>query len=554
MDRSGAHGPGDGSQPPGKPAGNGGPTLPALIRHTRRPGDRVVRTHRSRVFHLRRILGIPGLFSVGYGDVGSSIFYALGIVAVAAMGATPVALGIAGLLFVFTALTYAEGTSMFPEAGGYATFARHGFNDMAAFGAGWALMFGYVITISISLFTAPHYLGYFWPALKDPKVASVTAMGIVLFLMAINVVGVRESSRLNITLIVIVLLAQFLLVVTGLALFFDRHVVWERIVSHWPTTGNLVFGVALATVAYTGIEAASQLAGEAKEPQKRVPRALVLLIFTVLLVFAGVSLTAFSVMSPVDLAGNWSENAVAGIANGVYTGIDPQAWAASHTSDPTSAAVLAFFANAFRSIFPPLVAIMGATILVVAGNAGLLGISRITFSLADHQSLPPLFGRVHRTFKTPYVAIVIFGLITVLILAQGLFLPNIFTILGGLYAFGSMLSFALAHASILALRVKQPDRSRPFRLKPAVTVRGRKIPITAVLGLFSTLGVWVVVIVMQPYSRWFGLLWMGIGMGLYVLYRRSKGLSLTKPGHPPSQVVSPPGDHPATPAAHAEHP
>jgi len=200
------------------------------------------------------------------------------------------------------------------------------------------------------------------------------------------------------------------------------------------------------------------------------------------------------------------------------------------------------------------VAIMGTTILVVAGNAGLLGISRITFSLAEHQSLPPLFGRIHPKFKTPYVAIIIFALITVLILAQGLFLPNIFTILGGLYAFGSMLSFALAHASILALRVKQPDRSRPFRLKPAVTVRGRKIPITAVLGLFSTLGVWVVVIVMQPYSRWFGLLWMGIGMGLYVLYRRSKGLSLTKPGHPPSQVVSPPGDHPATPAAHDEHP
>src|SRR4030067_3651763 len=122
MDRSGAHGPGDGSSLPGKPSGNGGPPRPAGIRHVRRPGDRVVRTHRSRVFHLRRILGIPGLFSVGYGDVGSSIFYALGLVAVAAMGATPVALGIAGLLFVFTALTYAEGTSAIPEAGGSASF------------------------------------------------------------------------------------------------------------------------------------------------------------------------------------------------------------------------------------------------------------------------------------------------------------------------------------------------------------------------------------------------------------------------------------------------
>src|SRR3972149_8990294 len=137
MDGPGARGLGYGSQPRGKPAGNGGPTLPGLIRHARRPGDRVVRTHRSRVFHLRRILGIPGLFSVGYGDVGSSIFYALGIVAVAAMGATPVALGIAGLLFVFTALTYAEGTSMFPEAGGAAPLARPGIKHKAAPGGAW---------------------------------------------------------------------------------------------------------------------------------------------------------------------------------------------------------------------------------------------------------------------------------------------------------------------------------------------------------------------------------------------------------------------------------
>ena len=126
-----------------------------------KPGDRVVRPRRIRRFRLRRVLGVAALFSTGYGNVGSSIYYALGIVALVAMGATPIALGIAGILFIFTALTYAEGTAMLPEAGGSASFARHGFNDTTGFIAGWALMLSYIVTISISAYTIPPYLGFF---------------------------------------------------------------------------------------------------------------------------------------------------------------------------------------------------------------------------------------------------------------------------------------------------------------------------------------------------------------------------------------------------------
>ena len=132
-----------------------------------KPGDRIFRPRRIKRFRLRRVLGVPDLFSAGYGNVGSSIYYALGIVALVAMGATPVALGIAGILFIFTALTYAEGTAMLPEAGGSASFARHGFNDLGGFTAGWALMLSYIVTISISAFTIPPYLGYFWEPFKD---------------------------------------------------------------------------------------------------------------------------------------------------------------------------------------------------------------------------------------------------------------------------------------------------------------------------------------------------------------------------------------------------
>ena len=140
-----------------------------------KPGDKIFRPRRIKRYRLRRILGVPALFSADYGNVGSSIYYALGIVAMVAMGATPIALGIAGILFIFTALTYAEGTAMLPEAGGSASFARHGFNDAAGFIADWALMLSYIVTISISAFTIPPYLGFFGEPLKDcPIIGTAT--------------------------------------------------------------------------------------------------------------------------------------------------------------------------------------------------------------------------------------------------------------------------------------------------------------------------------------------------------------------------------------------
>jgi len=198
---------------------------------------------------------VPALFSAGYGNVGSSIYYALGIVAVVAMGATPVALGIAGILFIFTALTYAEGTAMLPEAGGSASFARHGFNDTTGFVAGWALMLSYIVTIAISAYTIPPYLGFFWEPFKDSVIIGTAAsMGIVVFLMTINVIGVKETSIINIGAAIIDIATQVSLVIIGFILIFSPTVVWHRMIENWPTVENLVLGIALATIAYTGIK------------------------------------------------------------------------------------------------------------------------------------------------------------------------------------------------------------------------------------------------------------------------------------------------------------
>ena len=475
-----------------------------------KPGDKTFRPRRIRRYRLRRVLGVPALFSAGYGNVGSSIYYALGIVALVAMGATPIVLGIAGILFIFTALTYAEGTAMFPEAGGSASFARHGFNDAAGFVAGWALMLSYIVTISISAFTIPPYLGFFWAPFKESYImGTATSMGIVVFLMAVNVIGIKETSLLNIGAAILDIITQVSLVIIGFILLFNPVVLFHRIVENWPTPGNLIFGIALASIAYTGIETMSQMAEETRQPEKRVPKALIMMIVTVLVIFAGISLVSLSAMSPQELASDWSRDPVAGIA--AYIPI----------------ALLC-------DILKPLIALLAGSILLIATNAGLIGISRLAFSLGNHKLVPQVLSRVHHRFKTPYIAIILFSAVALLILAPGFFAANVFKNMGALYAFGSLLAFMFAHASILSLRAKKPELARPFKIGWNIRIKGREMPVSTIIGLLATTTIWIIILITQPYCRWVGTIWMVAGLVIYYLYRRKEHLPLThipkKPG------------------------
>ena len=471
-----------------------------------KPGDKIFRPRRIKRYRLRRILGVPALFSAGYGNVGSSIYYALGIVAHVAMGATPIALGIAGILFIFTALTYAEGTAMLPEAGGSASFARHAFNDTAGFTAGWALMLSYIVTISISAYTIPPYLGYFWEPFKtSPILGTATSMGIVVFLMVINVVGVRETSIVNIGAAILDIATQVSLVVIGFILIFSPAIVWQRIIGNWPTIENLVLGIALATIAYTGIETMSQMAEETKQPEKRVPNALILMIIAVLVIFAGISLVSLSAMSPQELASEWSRDPVAGIAANLPLAL-------------------------LREILKPLIAILAGTILLIATNAGIMGISRLAFSLGSHRLEPSILSRVHHRFKTPYISIILFSIVALLILIPGFFAANVFANMGALYAFGSLLAFMFAHASILNLRVRKPDLPRPFKLGWNLRIKGKELPLSAILGLCATATIWIIILVTQPYSRWIGISWMVVGFIIFYVYRRKEHIPLNHSG------------------------
>ncbi len=485
-----------------------------------KPGDKFFRPRRIKRYRLRRILGVSALFSAGYGNVGSSIYYALGIVAVVAMGATPIALGIAGILFIFTALTYAEGTAMLPEAGGSASFARHAFNDTFGFAAGWALMLSYIVTISISAFTIPPYLGYFWEPLKDsPIIGTTVSAGIVVFLMAINTIGIKETSILNIGAAVLDIATQISLVVIGFVLLFNPTVLLHHIFDYWPSTENLIFGIALATIAYTGIETMSQMAEETRHPEKRVPKALILMIVTVLVIFAGVSLVSLSAMTPEELATEWGRDPVAGIAASIPMAL-------------------------IRDVLKPLIALLAGTILLIATNAGLIGISRLAFSLGSHRLIPAALSRIHHRFKTPYIAIALFGIIAIIIILPGAFAADAaaaqkpFEDMGALYAFSSLLAFMFAHASIISLRIRKPEAPRPFKLGWNLRIKGFEIPLSAIIGLTATAAIWVVMLIIQPYGREVGTAWMLLGFIIYFIYRRKEHLPLTHvPQGPPRRRV-----------------
>src|SRR5215212_7390294 len=210
---------------------------------------------------LRRVHGPSALFGAAYGNVGSSIYYALGLVALYALGLTPITFMISGLIFAATAATYVEATVMYPEAGGSSSFARHAFNEFVSFVAGWGQMLNYVITAAISAFFVPHYLAVFWPSLGDGPGDVIGGVVLIALLAALNVKGTQESAKLNLFLAVGDLLTQIVLVGIGMALVFSPDILVNNVnLGVAPTWGNFALGIAVGMIAYTGIETISNMA------------------------------------------------------------------------------------------------------------------------------------------------------------------------------------------------------------------------------------------------------------------------------------------------------
>jgi basic amino acid/polyamine antiporter, APA family len=468
---------------------------------------------------LRRSVGVPGLFATAYGNVGSSIYYALGLVAFYALGLTPLVFMFAGGLFLLTAKTYAEGAAMFPEAGGSSSFARHAFNELASFFAGWALTLDYIITIAISAFFVPHYLGAFFPALTHNPGDIIGGVIVVALLAAINIRGLGESAKLNIVLAVTDLATQLALVAVGFVLVLNPALLVDQV--HFgvaPSWTHLIFALSVAMVAYTGIETVSNMAEEARDPGRDVPRSVNLVVIAVLAVYAGISVVALSAL-PVVHHGVGLSHALGETYR--HSGYVTQL-GTTYENDPVLGIVTRLGLHGMvLTAAKDYVGVLASTILFIATNAGLIGISRLSWSLAEHRQLPGLFSRLHSSFRTPWFTIVFFSA-----LASILILPGQTKLLGNLYSFGAMLSFTTAHVSVVALRVKKPDVERPYRLGWNVRIRGYMIPVTAVLGGLGTFAAWCSVIALHTEARTIGIPWMIVGMAAYVIYRRRQGLDL----------------------------
>jgi basic amino acid/polyamine antiporter, APA family len=459
---------------------------------------------------LRRSVGVPGLFATAYGNVGSSIYYALGLVALHALGLTPVVFMAAGCLFALTAKTYAEGAAMFPEAGGSSSFARHAFNEFASFFAGWALTLDYIITIAISAFFVPHYLGAFFPGLRHNPGDIIGGIVVVAILAALNIRGLKESAKLNLVLAVVDLATQVLLVIVGAVLVLNPSLLVHQVhLGTAPSWSQLVFALSVAMVAYTGIETVSNMAEEAREPDRDVPKAVNLVLIAVLAVYAGISVVALSALP------------VTGDGHGHFA----TALGTTYEADPVLGIVQSIgLTHALEQGLSYYVGLLAATILFIATNAGLIGISRLSWSLSEHRQLPAAFSSLHPRYRTPAFTIVFYS-----ILAAILIVPGKTDFLGNLYSFGAMLSFTMAHLAVLALRVKQPDRERPYRAPMNVRVRGRLLSLTPLLGAAGTFAAWLSVVALHVEARTVGIGWMAAGLAGYAIYRRRQGLDLTSP-------------------------
>jgi len=481
------------------------------------PGDVFLRTRRARLSRLRRALTVPALFSTGYGNVGSSIYYALGITALYALGAAPLALLIAGIFFVLTVLTYAEATVAVPEAGGCSSFARHGLGELMSFVAGWATMLSYTVTISISAFAVSGYLSAFFEEIGLFPGNVIFTVAVIGALMGLNVVGVREATTVSVVFAALDLVTQILLVIVGGITLLNLPLLLSQVsFGTAPTWGSFLYGIAIGMVAYTGIETISNMVEEARQPERTVPRAYGLLVAAVLVLFAGISVVALSAM-PVrcEDAGAVISMEPIRCADGRYT----TDLATAYVADPV-AGIAANLPAPLNHVFEPLVAGLASTILLIAANAGIMGVSRLSFSMGGYQQLPALFGRIHRVFRTPYVSVIFFCVV-----AAAIVLPGNLGDISDVYVFGAMLTFTLAHLSLVAMHIREPGRPSPIR-RLSLRLRGADIPLTAIVGGSGTLAVWLIVIFSRPFGRWVGLAWMVAGLALYVLYRRHRGLPL----------------------------
>jgi len=468
---------------------------------------------------LRRAVGVWGSYTWGYADVGADVYVALGIVMLAAQGATNVAFLFAGLVYVMVGLAYTELAAAYPMAGGGQFYVLRGLGDFWGFVAGWAVLLDFTIDISLFALASAGYINFFIPALNTrvnihllglslPGVQPfliLQATFLVVMLTLLNILGVRESSRFNEILGALDIVSESAILFIGFLFAFNPAFLIHQMTTSWPDPFHLAYGASLAIISFVGLESISQASQETIRPAKVVPRTSIALILTVLifaLAFSNLSLGMLSWQSVTQ-----------------HTG-DPIAWLASHIP--------------FLGLFVgPYVALLGATLLLISSNSGVFGASRITYSMAKFDLLPRWFAKVHPKFRTPIRTLIVFSGIALLELWLAGLSPDAYGVLGNMYAFGAATAYMLVFVSLLVLRFIDPWTPRPFKVPLNIRIRGkdgetRLLPIAGMLGFLGISSILFLVVLTHSIGRIAGPAWIIGGLLIYTWYRRHNKLPIRK--------------------------
>ena len=459
---------------------------------------------------LRRQVTVWGSFSWGYADVGADVYVALGLVIAVAQGATPLAFAIAGLVYVFVGLAHTELAAAYPVAGGGQYFAFRGMGDFLGVVTGAALMLDYTIDIALFAMASAGYVNFFFPSIRNfaidlGPVKHVNliwlfeSMGFIAFLTVLNIKGVRESSLFNEVLGVLDMAMESSIIILGFGFAWRPDLFLHQWNTAFPPTKQILYAVSIAVISFVGLESVSQAAQETIRPGTVIPRTSLALI-TVVLLFA----MAFPVVS---------------------LGILPWQELASREGDPV--AHLASQLPYIGFLAGPIAAVLAATIVLISANTGVMGCSRLAYSMSEMGLIGKWLSHVHSKYRTPIRAILVFAGVAALEAIFGFMTGRkALETMADMYAFGAMLAYLLASMALVALRIREPRTPRAYRVPFNIRWRGMDIPIPGILAVIGTAGMIAIVLWTHTVARIMGPLWVMGWVAYYVWHRYKNRLPI----------------------------
>ena len=471
---------------------------------------------------LRREISLLGSFSMGFADVGADVFLAIGLVAAYAAGFSPIAFLIASICYISTGLTYAELTSLYPYAGGAQVFGVKAGGDLLGFLVGWALLMSYVIDIGLFSILSVGYLSFVFPTLKTFidisllgyhfKISYIGLISflIVIFLIILNILGIKESSLFNEIFVVITIGIEAIILILGFLLAFNPQLFISQFsqfgsnirMADVSYTGlfdisseNFIYGVTIAMSSFIGIASIAQAAEETKNPWRYIPKAFKYSIIAVL------TLTLlFSILGNGTIG--WSN-----LAKNVYNPI-----AAITDAIPIVGSYISTY-----------VALIAAAISMVSANTGVIGVSRIVYSMSKFKLLPSFLSKLHKTRATPYIGIILFSFIGGLLALTG----YIYLIVS-LYSFGALFSYILVNYCHIKLRKLDKDAYRPWKSPLNIKLKDYDVSIVAIIGLIFAIILFSLIVTYHSEGRILGIIWILLGLVAFVAYRKYIGESISK--------------------------